>query len=278
MSRFYDKSGTPQLLIPKVDGSGLRPTHIGDAKKRGWVASVSTISGIVRLDDFLTDWKIGQHLDAAAGSGELLSRNHDEWKKHVRKMADKWMSEAPKLGSRVHGILEYYHRLRARGEKLDALKDTEPDLLPYLVAMHQFSEDNGIKALSPEHVERRVVVPTARSAGTCDLIGTWQGKGTVVFDYKTQRVRKEARFYPTFPLQLAAYWKGLGGKGKICSIIIDTSKHGEYSVDRGILPAIEYKFYESPLTHYKFFENLSRLYYHSHEWPEIEEEISQEVA
>ena len=277
MSRFYDLNGKPQTLIPKVDGSGLRPTHIGDAKKHGWVASVSTISGIVKLDDFLTDWKIGQYMDAAAGSSDLLARNHEEWKKHVKKEAEKAMSAAPELGSRVHGTIERYHRLRAEGGDMSALQSTDPDLLPYLIAVHQFCEEHNIKALSKDHVERRVVVKSARSAGTCDFVGKW-GKDLVVLDWKSQKVRKEPRFYPQFPIQLAAYWAGLGKKGKIVSVVIDTSKHGSYDADRGILPGIHYKFYDSPITYYKFFEAFSRYFYIANEWPEPESVDTPEAA
>lgn len=269
MSRWYDRQGNPQNQIPVADGTRLRPTTIADAKKHDWVASVSTICAIIKADDFLTQWKVGQFLDAAKGTGDLLASNHETWKAVVRKKADIEMSKAPDLGSRIHRAVEHYHRLKAEGDTkaLASLSEYEPDILPYLVSLHNFCEENDIKANSVESLEKCVVVEEARTAGTADFIGTWAGRD-IILDWKTQKVKRSPWFYFQFPLQLAAYWKGLGGRGQIVSVIIDTSGHAGYDIDQGVLPTIHFKFWDNPLKYYKYFLDLSGLYYHIHDWEE----------
>lgn len=264
MSRFYDLAGNPQTTIPVKDGSRLRATTITDAKKNGWVASVSTICSIVKDGDFLEQWKINQHLDAAKGLGDDLKTNHSVWKEKVRAKAQEEMSKAPKLGSEVHALVERYQRIRGVAGDLSQLSDCPDNLKPYLAAIHQFSEAHCLKA---SEVEKRVVVKSARSAGTCDFVGEADGH-PVILDWKTQKVRKEPWFYFQFPLQLSAYWSAVSKKARIASVIIDTSGHDEHDVDKGILPGIYIKYYESPLKHLKLFKHLSDIYYALNDWEE----------
>lgn len=268
-SSFYSPDGVLQEYIMKADGSEPRRVTMADAKKHGWWSRVSTIAGIVKADDFLTTWKINQYLDSAAGTSKLLARNHDLWKKEVRKIADDNMSIAPKLGTLVHATVEAYHKIKCQDGDLNDLNDTKPEALPYLVAIHQFCEEHAIRALSPADIEKRIVIPEARSAGTCDLIGSFEGTSPVLFDWKTQKVKGgKPYYYPSFPLQLAAYWAGNGGVGRICSVVIDTSGHAQYDVNSGRLPPIYYKMYDGVLTHYGHFLNLSKIYYYMHDWEE----------
>jgi hypothetical protein len=268
MSRFYDpRTGIPQLTVPTADGTKLRSVNIGDAKRNGWVASVSTICGLVKESDALTSWKVNLHLEAAHSIPPM--KNLQSWKGAVREAAEKEMNKAPKLGSEVHAAIEHYHRIRASHGDLKQLKDNHPDhTTAYLAAIHSFCTKHNIRALSKDDVERRVVVPEARSAGTLDFVGSFGEKPLVLLDWKTQNVRKAPYYYIAFPLQLAAYWAGLGKKGAICSVIIDTSGKDTYSVEEGRLPEISYKFYESPLAYYQHFLALSKLYYLINEWEE----------
>ena len=271
MSRFYSPQGDPMIQIPTKDGKRLKQATIVDAKANGWYASVSTISGIVKESDFLTAWKVSQHLDAAKGTEKLLGQNHEIWKQRVRSDAEKAMSRAPELGTAVHNVVEQYQRIRTLGGDFNDIKVDRKDLMPYLAAIHEFSETHGIKARDKDSLEKRIVIPEARTAGTCDFIGQFGKHKVAVLDWKTQKVRKEPWYYFNFPLQLAAYWRGMGGKGQIISVIIDTSGHDSYSVKKRQLPQISFKIYERPLDWYNHFLDLSKIYYLMNNWPHKED-------
>ena len=57
MSHWYDKDGSPRY---EIEGkNGLRPTTLRDARKHGWVPSVSTIWKDVVAAPGLVRWSEG---------------------------------------------------------------------------------------------------------------------------------------------------------------------------------------------------------------------------
>ena len=55
MSHWYDKDGSPRY---EIEGkTGLRPTTLRDARKHGWVPSVSTIWKDVVAAPGLVSWR-----------------------------------------------------------------------------------------------------------------------------------------------------------------------------------------------------------------------------
>ncbi len=280
MARFYSQAGQVQTVIPKKDGSGVRPVHIGDAKKNSWYASVTTICGLLNDGDGLMNWKIDQYLNAAEGLGEALQRgNFDNWKAAVKHKAEDKMKAAPQLGSDVHSVEEYLKHLVNPSY---APAKPEKNIKPYMVAVHQFVTAMNIKPLGEHPIEQVIVNTDARTAGRLDFRGTIDGKGPVYFDWKTQKVRGgNPNFYFKFPLQLSAYWKGdnftyasvVLHEAELCSVVIDTSRHGTYNTTDN-LPPVYHNRYTNPALYYEYFKMLSRLYYAQNDWDYMDEVAS----
>lgn len=265
-ARFYDLKGQVQSTIPKKDGTGLRSAHMGDAKKHGWVASVTTICGLLNEGDGLMNWKIDQYLSAAEGLGEALQRGHlDNWKAAVKHKAEEKMKAAPQLGSDVHAAVEEYLKYLVNPE-YDP-KRPSADIRPYMAAVRIFIEEHRIRPLGENPIEQVIVNADARTAGRLDFRGTIDGKGPVYFDWKTQKVRGNPNFYFKFPLQLSAYWYGDGAAtaGSLLSVVIDTSRHGTYNTTNN-LPHIYIQRYNNPAVYYEYFKMLSTLYYAQNDW------------
>jgi len=62
---FYTQTGEPRHFVEMKTRPGeVRPTRTTDAKKEGWVPSVTTILDVLGKPA-LIDWKIDQHLKQA---------------------------------------------------------------------------------------------------------------------------------------------------------------------------------------------------------------------
>ena len=77
-----------------------------------------------------------------------------------------------------------------------------PSIAPSIYALKQFLEDHDIEVV-PEHVERRIINPVHRYAGTIDAMATINGKFGVL-DIKTSQA-----IYRDYDLQTSAYMDAL---------------------------------------------------------------------
>jgi len=81
MSHWYDKDGSPRY---EIEGkNGLRPTTLRDARKHGWVPSVSTIWKDVVAAPGLVRWSQGQLWDAFYNNPLDYPETEDEYKMRV---------------------------------------------------------------------------------------------------------------------------------------------------------------------------------------------------
>ena len=266
MARFYDKNGAPRLTVPRSDGKGIRSTRITDAKKNDWYASVSTICGALGPFDGLTYWFKTEPLKYAASVKEidLLKESGEKWVKKMLEGAEKEMSKAADLGSRVHESCELYHRWRADNKEM-SIGPFPHDIKPYIRAIDSFCDENGIVG-KKDQLEKPVVLKDTRSAGTVDFGGVGFNGKKIILDWKTQKVKRDVpRFWLKYRMQVCAYASAFN-PDLAGVVIIDTSDRDNYSRDN--LPKIYYDLYthEEQVYYYGLFKKLSDLYYASQDW------------
>lgn len=209
---FYDKDGKPAYEVPNRSAGGMRPTTITDARKHGYVASVTTIMG--QLDKPGLDyWKRTQLIEALKtldwhSQGSI----YDLFKEADLIVEDK---KGNKRGTEVHDRLEKYF-LTGKVTKKDSL-------IIY-----------SVQAVIEGQMQIKGAVPEASFynpdgfGGKVDLSNPTENW---VIDFKTKAKDKLAEkelIYDEHAMQLAAYRKGLDMPTARCyNLFISTTKPGE---------------------------------------------------
>lgn len=125
-AHWYASDGTPKYEVPKADGKGMRKTTITDAKKHGWLPSVTTILGEVLAKPQLTAWLCEQAALAVLTAPKAQSDEPvDLFVKRVlqtERQQDQERDTAAALGTAVHNVFE---RLLA-GEKFEYAAQLKP--------------------------------------------------------------------------------------------------------------------------------------------------------
>jgi len=106
MGHWYDQDGVPRYTTYTKDGKE-RPTTLADARKNGWVPSVTTVLGIMDKPA-LTDWRIGQHYEVIFESmraGYILT-DLGAFRADMRVRVEERLAAAPDLGTAIHASLE----------------------------------------------------------------------------------------------------------------------------------------------------------------------------
>ncbi len=278
MARFY----TPQLeridYVPKKDGKGTRRVWESDAIRNLWAASITTIAGTQSGWSGDNDWTKKQYVLAAEETAKATAwdkgtislpdktislEDNDTWCDHVMALGDKRTSFARELGSSVHDAIEKYFTWRAGQSQAPAV---DKSIKPYLYAIDEFAKKYSIKA-NPSDLAHKIVVREAPAGGNRDFLGQGFGLNHLVLDWKTQSVKtKYPKFKYNYCLQLAAYWAAGGKVGDIAIVILDTSKHEEYT--RENLPKIHWKVFDKKETelYYEEFLQTAYLYYRSRDF------------
>ena len=101
---WYDRDGTPRYEIEMVKG-GLRPTTIRDARKFGWVPSVTTILGVL-AKPALETWKVNQGILAALTLPRIEGEPEGEYLSRVLSDSREQAKAAAEEGSRIHDAIE----------------------------------------------------------------------------------------------------------------------------------------------------------------------------
>lgn len=220
-SHWYLRNGTPYHEVPKLDGTGMRPVTLRDARKVGALPSVTNILGILAKPG-LDAWKIEQGIMAAL----TLPRGQDEaldaFAKRVVVDMGEQVERAAGLGTAVHAACELYASER--------VIPTDPHILSLWEPWREWYSKN---VLCIEALESVVVNHTIGYGGRVDMMAKVKDLGWCVIDFKTQKVPRNAKgipkpnLYETWPLQLAAYAVPLSvdvGKDvdHIVSVVIDS--------------------------------------------------------
>lgn len=213
---WYDRDGSPKYQVPYADPKkGFRNTTLKDAKKEGFLPSVTTILNIPAKPG-LDRWKQNQLLKAAREIGWVLTGDisPDEWDRAVIEKSSEIGRETASIGTAIHANIEEYYK---SGEILSPeyephVKNVEKELDKYypggFVAEKSFGHPLGFGGKVDLSVQ-------------CDEIP----KG-IVFDFKSKDFEKDTPIkklcWPEQALQLDAYRHGLKmEEAQMISIFID---------------------------------------------------------
>ena len=122
---WYDINGTPKYEIKKKDG-GMRATTLRDARKHGWVPSVTTVMDIVSKPG-LEVWKVNKAIESALTVTRLVTETDEELSKRILAHSKQESEQAAKRGVHIHGKLEeYFHSIS--GKEHCAHEDSMSDI------------------------------------------------------------------------------------------------------------------------------------------------------
>jgi len=196
MGHWYDKDGNPQYTIKGKNGK-KRDTTLRDARKEGYVPSVTTIISQLSKPG-LDIWKLNKLLDAcwAHEGGRFLDYQH--YKDVIMSYYNNDLNEAPRIGTEIHDDLEKYFS-NSKSEKyqqlcknvLDKVNDVLGDYNKY-ISEQSFYSNYGF-------------------GGKIDLYTHSHLRSGAVIDFKTKNSDDRKKMIKSFDyaMQLAAYRKGL---------------------------------------------------------------------
>lgn len=187
MSRFYDRNTQRRVdAVPKKDGKGTKDPTITDARKLGFVPSVTTICDLV-AKPFLLNWLQQQAFDSAWQSATTPISKDEAWAYYQQQSAI-----ARDRGSDLHDKMS---RLEECPETLQALA---------WIASQNYTK-----------TEHEIQFATNKFGGTIDFIGHVSRASTKpvidVLDFKF--VTKDRQPYDNELWQLAAYSMHLSATG-----------------------------------------------------------------
>ena len=210
-AHWYTEDGEPRHT--RKNG---KPTTLKDARVEGLYPSVTSILNIVSKPA-LESWKIEQGILSALSLDRDKDESIDSFAKRVVDNMKEMASAAPNFGTRVHYVLEQYN--------LSAAEPDEDDELYGWFKEYKFWFDQHITKV---HEAETVLVNNQHGyAGTVDLVADHVQWGRCVIDFKTQGVKRKARFYDTWVQQLAAYQKCVEGDPGCISLVIDSKTPSE---------------------------------------------------
>jgi hypothetical protein len=224
-SHWYTREGEPAHRMAKASGEGDRATTLKDAKRLGYIPSVTTILGDVVAKPALEKWKLDQALTAADKNPRNPDESLEYWIRRVKDASWEQVEDAADLGSAIHKQLEHAFA----GEPID------PEYQQYVSPVVKWMEEKGLRVTDRE---RRIVVPAEGYAGTTDVLFTWGGGGGKgILDYKTKKTKpgEKVEIYPEHRWQLAAYARAVYGIESLddvlaANIFISTTEPGRMEV------------------------------------------------
>ena len=226
-AHWYLPSGETYHTVLSADGVTPRPTTLRDARKVGALPSVTSVLGIIAKAG-LEAWKLEQAILSALTLPRGRNEPLDVYAKRITTDMDAQVRASAEVGVKIHAACQEY-----------ALKRTctlEADLVPYWEPWKVWFDAN---VQEVRRVEEVVISRSHGYGGTMDLECWLTGFGWTVVDFKTQKVKKAASgeprpaFYETWPLQLAAYRRAIGGHvasvenpmgERLASVVIDVER------------------------------------------------------
>ncbi len=211
MSHWYDKEGNPRY---EVEGKkGIRPSTLRDARKHGWVPSVSTLWNVVVARPMLTKWiqtELMQALWAESQSAPIMSepKGFTEFEKLARDRFNKKQQDVMGRGTMIHDQLEKYYT----GVDVPAAYTSMCEEVDRTITRVCGGSDDWVAEKSFSH--------HSGYGGKVDLHNDeW------VVDFKTKEFPDQPNVkkmvYDDYGTQLAAYAQGLGGGRRLLNVFID---------------------------------------------------------
>ncbi len=233
-SHWYGKDGAPFYSVPKLDGSGMRPTTIRDAFKAGAYRSVTNVLSVLAKPG-LDVWKAEQTILSALTLPKLAGENDHEFAERVIVDSQEQAKKAAEAGTRLHELAAGW----LVSGQIPAPASEERLLAPFM-AWCQSNLDPDAGLLASEVV---VLNHQHAYAGRLDIAARMNDGSIALLDLKTQEVSRSPKnepqpgFYDEYAMQLAAYSRGIFADGsypppmpwRLISLVVDRKQPGLYS-------------------------------------------------
>jgi len=210
---WYNQHGEPCYTVAAKNGEP-RNTTLRDARKHGFVPSVTTILGVADKPA-LTAWKVDQALMAALTLPRIDGESLDDFKKRAAQDAKQQAIDSANIGTQIHAAIE----LSYCGKPFDPL-----------YADHVWATVQAINSAFPNNnwlPEKSFCSPLGYG-GKVDLHSEF-----AVIDFKTKDFGPGDKVvaYDDQAMQLDAYRNGLGyPKATMANVYISRTCPGEVRV------------------------------------------------
>lgn len=213
---WYNRAGDPCHFVEKKDGSGFRPTTLADARKNGWLPSVTTITKVLAAPA-LVEWKVRNAIEAALTTPRIEGETLDQFADRVMEIDAESIGKAARdLGTEVHQAIEDCMDSKTYNKELESF------VAPAVAAAFRY----GIPYMSEQ------ILVGEKYAGKVDVVMQDELGNLTVVDFKTTKAKTlPKKSYVEHRLQLAAYAKVIGSRvNKTVNIYISTINPGEVSI------------------------------------------------
>jgi hypothetical protein len=218
MSHWYDKEGTPRYEIENqslVSGAPkIRKTTLRDARKYGWVPSVSTVWKDVVASPGLNRYFQDQLFESMLESKQYWDEDEKEFKKRVFALSKEHSIKSSERGTYMHNLIEQQLLTGSCGSE----NPNEIHMVTQTLAkMREVCGDQDWK------VEKSFAHPMGYGGKIDVHSDEW------VVDFKTKEVLDEGKkpdLYDSYGVQLAAYNHGIGGGRKLLNLFVSVSSPG----------------------------------------------------
>ena len=210
-AHWYTADGKPRHT--RKNG---KPTTLKDARVEGLFPSVTSILNVI-AKPALESWKIEQGILSALKLSREDEESMDDFAKRIVRDMKVSTSGAAEFGTKVHNVLERYN-------KDQSTPDEDDEVYGWFKEYQPWFDQNITEVYQAETV---LVNHKHGYAGTVDLVANHNLWGKCVIDFKTQRVKRSARFYETWIYQLSAYHQCIEGDTKCLSLVIDSKAPSE---------------------------------------------------
>jgi len=213
---WYNRAGDPCHFVEKKDGSGFRPTTLADARKNGWLPSVTTITKVLAAPA-LVEWKVRNAIEAALTTPRIEGETLDQFADRVMEIDAESIGKAARdLGTEVHQTIEDCMDSKPYNKELESF------VAPAVAAAFRY----GIPYMSEQ------ILVGEKYAGKVDVVMQDELGNLTVVDFKTTKAKTlPKKSYVEHRLQLAAYAKVIGSRvNKTVNIYISTINPGEVSI------------------------------------------------
>ena len=203
MSHWYSPETSKRVIdVLSADGSSREPT-LRDARKYGYVPSVTGIVGVVDKP-MLTQWRVNEAIKAALHLPvRIPSEPEEERIERIKAEANKYADWAASFGVEIH------HGINVEMTEGATALLGHPGSREILDGFWGWYHD---QPLCVDTTEQEFASPLGYG-GTVDWIGSLgsDSSSPIICDWKTQDFDEpdRARFYPEMAIQLAGYNQGL---------------------------------------------------------------------
>ena len=204
--------------MKKKDG-GMRATTLRDARKYGWVPSVTTVMDIVGKPG-LEVWKVNKAIESAMTVQRLVGETYEEHAKRILAHSKQESEQAAKRGVRIHNELELFFR---KGCIHSANMGTyENDIKSICDATKAVLDVNcGEQGWIPEHSFCH------KELGYGGKVDLYSSQWVIDFKTKDSIEDKKQLAYDAMAHQLVGYARGLNGKDRrLANVFISADNPG----------------------------------------------------